>query len=185
MSSLCTVVINFTNLVRVLAGRGHTHGARPVVVEVRQLVRQLLEVLRLEAAGVLQHVVAGGVDGALPDALADQEEVVPGKTMSFETGKTSFLPLWQSDHIVHHSPTGRVLWLGAGLEEPRVDPLADHDIRELQLVVHQSSLLETLLGKVKRLRGGNFDLTFLDFNIKRFNNRKVLTLMEAISWFTT
>ena len=66
MISLCTVVINFTNLVCVLAGRGHTHGAGPVVVEVSQLVSQLLEVLWLQPAGVLHHVVAGRVDGALP-----------------------------------------------------------------------------------------------------------------------
>ena len=50
----------------VLAGGGNTDSARPVVVEVGQLVRQLLEVLGLEAAGVLHHVVAGRVDGALP-----------------------------------------------------------------------------------------------------------------------
>ena len=50
----------------VLAGGGNTDGAGPVVVEVGQLVRQLLQVLRLQPRGVLHHVVAGGVDGALP-----------------------------------------------------------------------------------------------------------------------
>ena len=55
----------------VLAGGGHTDCARPVVVEMSQLVRQLLELVRLEAAAVLQHVVAGGVNSALPDRLAD------------------------------------------------------------------------------------------------------------------
>ena len=35
-------------LVGVLAGGGHPHRARPVVVEVGQLVRQLLNVLRFE-----------------------------------------------------------------------------------------------------------------------------------------
>ena len=49
----------------VLAGGRNTDSARPVVIEVGQLVRQLLEVLRLEPAGVLHHVVAGRVDGAL------------------------------------------------------------------------------------------------------------------------
>ena len=53
-------------LVSVLAGGGNTDSAGPVVVEVGQLVRQLLEVLRLQAAGVLHHVVTGRVDGALP-----------------------------------------------------------------------------------------------------------------------
>ena len=39
--------------------------AGPVVVEVGQLVRQLLEVLGLEAASFLHHVVASGVNHAL------------------------------------------------------------------------------------------------------------------------
>ena len=64
-------------LVRVLAGRRHAHRPRPVVVEVRQLVGQLLDVLGRQAGGVLDDVVAGGVDGALPHRLGDQEEVVP------------------------------------------------------------------------------------------------------------
>ena len=64
-------------LVRVLAGRRHAHRPRPVVVEVRQLVGQLLDVLGLQAGGVLDDVVTGGVDGSLPHRLGDQEEVVP------------------------------------------------------------------------------------------------------------
>jgi len=58
-------------LVGELAGDGHTACARVVVVEVSQLVTQLLELVRLEAAAVLQHVVTGGVDNALCDVLAD------------------------------------------------------------------------------------------------------------------
>ena len=42
-----------------------------------ELVSQLLETLRIEAAGVLQDVVAGGVDGPLPYGLTNQEKVVP------------------------------------------------------------------------------------------------------------
>ena len=61
----------------ILTGGGNTDSAGPVVVEVGQLVSQLLEVLRLEPAGVLHHVVAGRVDGALPHRLRHQEEVVP------------------------------------------------------------------------------------------------------------
>ena len=49
----------------VLAGSGNSDSAGPVVVEVGQLVRQLLEVLGLEAAGFLHHVVASGVNHAL------------------------------------------------------------------------------------------------------------------------
>ena len=50
----------------VLAGGRNTDRAGPVVVEMCQFVGQLLEVLGLQAAGVLHHVVAGRVDGALP-----------------------------------------------------------------------------------------------------------------------
>ena len=50
----------------VLTGSGDSDGAGPVIVEVGQLVGQLLDVLRLEAAAVLNHVVAGGVDCPLP-----------------------------------------------------------------------------------------------------------------------
>ena len=51
---------------RILTRSGDPDGAGPVVVEVGQLVGQLLEVLGLQAAGVLHHVVAGRVDCALP-----------------------------------------------------------------------------------------------------------------------
>ena len=50
----------------ILAGRGDPHCARPVVVEMGQFVSQHLDVLRLQPRGVLDHVVAGGVDSALP-----------------------------------------------------------------------------------------------------------------------
>ena len=50
----------------ILTGGRNTDSAGPVVVEVGELVCQLLQVLRLQARGVLHHVVAGRVDGALP-----------------------------------------------------------------------------------------------------------------------
>ena len=53
-------------LMGVLTGGGNTDSAGPVVVQVGQLVRQLLEVLGLQAAGILHHVVTGRVNGALP-----------------------------------------------------------------------------------------------------------------------
>jgi tyrosyl-tRNA synthetase len=49
----------------------------PVKVHVGHLVGQLLEVVWLEAAGVVDHVVVGGAYSALTHRLADQEEVVP------------------------------------------------------------------------------------------------------------
>ena len=48
-------------LVSVLAGGGHPHRARPVVVEVGQLVRQLLNVLRLESAIILDDTTKRNV----------------------------------------------------------------------------------------------------------------------------
>ena len=60
------IKVGLSHLVGVLAGGGNTDSAGPVVVEVGELVSQLLEVLRLEPASVLHHVVAGRVDGALP-----------------------------------------------------------------------------------------------------------------------
>lgn len=68
-----------SQFVRVLAHAGHPHAARPVVVEVAQLVGQHLDVLRLQPGGVVDHVVRRRVHGALGDALRNQEEVVPGK----------------------------------------------------------------------------------------------------------
>ena len=47
-----------------------TSGGHAVVV-VGQLVRQLLEVVRLQVRGVLVDIVAGGVDCALSDKLRD------------------------------------------------------------------------------------------------------------------
>ena len=64
-------------LVSVLAHHGHHHGPRPVVVEVSQLVCQALDVVWPQTRGVLYHVVAGGVHGALPHGLGDQEEIIP------------------------------------------------------------------------------------------------------------
>ena len=56
-----------------------------------------------------------------------------------------WLPLWQSHHIVHHSPTGRVAGLRSRLEEPGVDPLGDDDVGELQISLVQSGFLEAFL----------------------------------------
>ena len=55
------------------------------------------------------------------------------------------LPLWESHHIVHNCAAGRVSWLAAGLEEPRIDPLADDHVGELQISVVDAGLTETLL----------------------------------------
>ena len=64
-------------LVGQLAHLGDHHSTWPVVVEMAQLVSQALEVVWLQPRGVLDHVVAGGVHGALPHRLGHQEEVIP------------------------------------------------------------------------------------------------------------
>ena len=65
-----------SKLVGVLTHHGDPHSAGPVVVEVGQLVGQRLDVLGLQAWGVLDDIVAGGVDSPLPDRLTDKEKVV-------------------------------------------------------------------------------------------------------------
>merc|ERR1711936_384813 len=74
--------------------------------------------------------VARGIDCALSDRLRYQEEVVS---------------LWQGYHVIHDCPTGRVGRLPGHLEEPRVDPLADNDVGEQQLVVSEASSSEAVL----------------------------------------
>ena len=119
-------------LVGVLTDRGHAHRPRPVVVEVAQPVGQHLEVVRLQPGVVLDHVVRGRVDGALPHGLGDEEEVVA---------------LREGDHVVDDGAGGRVRrWPGRGLraleEEAGVDPLGDDDVgqRRLDLGVGEDRL---------------------------------------------
>ena len=58
-------------------------------------------------------------------------------------------PLWQSHHVIHHGAAGRIGRLAAGLEEPGIDPLADDDVGELQVVLVDSNLREAILGEEK------------------------------------
>ena len=141
-------------LVSVLAGGGNTDGAGPVVVEMSQLIRQLLEVFWLEPGGVHHHVVAGWVHRPLPHRLGDKEEVVPErrdlvtrKGSNSKNGLSS--PLGQSHHVIHHGTAGRVGWLASGLEEPGVDSLADDDVGELQLIMVDPSLHKAFLWEEK------------------------------------
>jgi len=101
--------------VGILAWGWDTHCTWPVVIEMRQLVRQLLEMVRLQARSVLDDIVTGRVHGALPNGLRHQEEVVP---------------LRQGHHVVYYSPTGWVGRLSCHLEKSGVDPLADYDVGE-------------------------------------------------------
>ena len=64
-------------LVCVLTGGRDTHCARPIVIQVGQLVRQPLQLVGGEAALIHDDVVAGGVDGPLSHRLGDEEEIVP------------------------------------------------------------------------------------------------------------
>ena len=51
----------------------HSDGPRPAVVEMGPLVSQAPPL----SQGVLDHVAAGRVHGALPHGLRDEEEVIP------------------------------------------------------------------------------------------------------------
>ena len=59
------------------------------------------------------------------------------------------IPLGQGHHVVHHGAAGRIGGLASSLEEPGVDPLADDDVGELELVLVDPSHTEALLGKEK------------------------------------
>ena len=48
----------------------HSDGPRPVVVEMGPP----------QSRGVLDHVAAGRIDGALPHGLGDEEEIIPDIT---------------------------------------------------------------------------------------------------------
>ena len=78
-----------SELVGVLTRGGHPPCLWPVVVLLTQLVSQLLDVLRLEATIILDHIVGGGVDGSLLHRLTHEEKVVRVR---------------QSHNIVYHRP---------------------------------------------------------------------------------
>lgn len=61
----------------VLARSWYTNGARPVVVQVSELVGQALKVVWCQPGAVLNHVVMGWRHRSLTDRLADKKEVIP------------------------------------------------------------------------------------------------------------
>ena len=92
-----------------------------VVVEVCQLEGRALDVTEVEIRIVVHdNVVRGRVDGSLPHGLRHQEEVIS---------------LWEGNNVIDHSSTWRIVGVTVHLEEPGVDPLADDDVSELQLVL--------------------------------------------------
>ena len=97
-------------LVRILARSRHPDSARPVVVEMGELVGERLDVLRQQPRGVLHHIVGGRVDSALVHRLRHEEEVVPKQEVHHQA---QFIkqskPLRQGHITVHHSSTW---WVG-------------------------------------------------------------------------
>ena len=92
-----------------------------VVVEVCQLEGRALDVTEVEIRIVVHdNVVRGRVDGSLPHGLRHQEEVIS---------------LWEGNNVIDHGSTWRIAGVTVHLEEPGVDPLADDDVSELQLVL--------------------------------------------------
>ena len=98
----------------VLTRGGHSYSAGTVKVEMGQLVGQPLQLVGLKPALVHDNVVAGRVDGALPDRLGHQEEIVP---------------LRQGHSVVDDGAAGRIAVgsLARAREETRVDPFAHDD----------------------------------------------------------
>jgi len=99
-----------SEFVSVLAGGWNTDGARPVVVEVGQLVAEALKLVGLEARLVHDDIVAGRVHCTLSDGLGDEKKVV------------SF---WKCDNVIHHGATERVAILARMItsEQTGVDSL--------------------------------------------------------------
>lgn len=147
----------------------HLSSTGPIVVEMSQLVGQLLEVLGRKSGGILHtftstrleserlayldHVVTGGVDGALSHGLRDEEEVVPLGECHLRTivVKIKELKIYIminkmamnciSHHIVHDSTGGRVDMVAAGLlDKLGVDPLVNNDEGKLQIVLKAAIL---------------------------------------------
>ncbi len=130
--------------VSVLANAGDAHGAGPVVIEVRELVRELLDDVGRPTGSVLDHVVGGWVHRSLAHRLGDEVEVV---TLRKRLKITTKIRLTSVDAnkfrkiCTHHMVVddrarrrigGRHGRVGAHLEEPGVDPLGDDDVGELQ-----------------------------------------------------
>jgi len=109
-------------LVRVLTRSRDADSAHPVEVEVAQLVRERLVVIRLPSGVVLDDVEVGGRDSADANGLADQEEVVAvlARDGMIDDGT------WARIDVA-----GRILTL----EDARADSLGDDDERELDLVL--------------------------------------------------
>lgn len=63
------------------------HTYRPVVVDVTQLVRQPLYVVRLQAAVVVDDIVVCGRDAAASHCLAHDEKVIPARTAEKPHGR--------------------------------------------------------------------------------------------------
>ena len=85
--------------------RRGTHG--PVVVDVTQLVRQPLDVVRLQAAAVIDDVVMCGRHTAASHRLAHDKKVVPGITDTHKPRGRSGFPLRTLEGRGFTFPTAR------------------------------------------------------------------------------
>ena len=85
--------------------RRGTHG--PVVVDVTQLVRQPLDVVRLQAAAVIDDVVMCGRHTAASHRLAHDKKVVPGITDTHKPRGRSGFPLRMLEGRGFTFPTAR------------------------------------------------------------------------------
>ena len=117
------------HLVRVLHGRGHPDGSRPVEVHVREVVAQLLDEVGAQMAitRVIEVHEVSGSDRALVDVLWNQEEVLeipPGDRVV-----QNYARLW----IIHFHAPG-CFWVALEREDAGVDPLLDDNKVEAWVV---------------------------------------------------
>ena len=74
-------------------------------------------------------IVGSGIDSSLSDRLTDQVEVIS---------------LWQGNFIINYSATGSIGVSWTFHHNPGVDLLVDNDVGELEILLDDASLGETL-----------------------------------------
>jgi len=86
-----------------LARCRHSDCSWPVVVHVRHAIRDLLNVVNLEAGRVGNNNVVSRRNSALPHVLADEEEILPNKHNRFANQLTICVGAGHTVHTTHHA----------------------------------------------------------------------------------
>ena len=98
---------------------GRSQNTWPVEVQVRQLVGELLKLVRVQVRRVVNNVVVHGCHRSLSDLLRDEEKVVHVATRDFRIDDRARM---------------RIVFfiLLVAPEEPLIDPLFQHNVGDLR-----------------------------------------------------